>query len=147
MNYDYSRCPKSKCSVWKTEQNLVQISDVRTVWLVQSLGCTINVRNPNKFERSVSRVDQPNVRNQNKIVWISVVIQNPNDSTTEPKQKALKSESACFNRSKIIATQSYGGIFLLKLACFSDGRSEIQIFIIFVWFEKLLFFIGKGQRI
>ena len=37
--FNYSRCPKSECSVWKTERNLVQISDVRSsdiqaVWFV-----------------------------------------------------------------------------------------------------------------
>ena len=48
----YSRCPKSERSVWKTERNLVWISDVWisdiwAVWFVRSFGYTINVRNPN----------------------------------------------------------------------------------------------------
>ena len=43
---------KSERSVWKTEQNLVWISDVRIsdIWavrFVRSFGYTINVRNPN----------------------------------------------------------------------------------------------------
>ena len=54
--------------------------------LLGLFGYTINVRNPSKFERSVGQVDQPNVR-------------NPNGSTTEPKQKAPKSERSDFGRS------------------------------------------------
>ena len=45
-NY-YSRCPKSKRYVWKTEQNLVWISDIWAVPFVLSFVYTINVQNPN----------------------------------------------------------------------------------------------------
>ena len=61
----------------------------RAVWFVRSFGYTMNIRHPNKFERSVGRVVQPNVQNPNEIVWISDIVQNPNDSTTEPKRKAI----------------------------------------------------------
>ena len=43
----YSRCLKSERSVWKTEQNLVWISDIWAVPFIRSFGYTINVRNPN----------------------------------------------------------------------------------------------------
>ena len=68
--YTYSRCPKSKCSVWKTEQNLVQISDVRIsdiravrfvrfVRFVRLFGYTINVRNPNVWlVESINRTSE-----------------------------------------------------------------------------------------
>ena len=62
--YMYSRCPKSECSVWKTQQNLVRISDIRVVPFVRSFGYTINVRNPNDW-----LVETNNRTSEIRTVW------------------------------------------------------------------------------
>ena len=121
---NYCRCPKSECSVWKTKLNLARILDIRAVWFARSFGYTINVQNPNKSERSVGRVDQPNVRNPNKIVWISDVVRNLNDSTSKPKRKAPKSECSDFGRSLYCFCKR--AILTLKWFEYPNGQTLVQ---------------------